>query len=71
MFLKVDHSKNQPNMKTRLKVSTKYILRNALNKKKPICSYISLIFSKSNFNENNAILITILSNVGALSYHQR
>ena len=34
MFLKVDNSKNQPNMKTRLKVSTKYILGNALNKKK-------------------------------------
>ena len=58
-------------MKTRLKVSTKYILRNALNKKKPICSYISLIFSKNNFNKNNAILIAILSNVGAFCYHQR
>ena len=58
-------------MKTRLKVSTKYILGKALNKNKPICSYISLIFSTNNFNKNNAILITILSNVGAFRYHQR
>ena len=40
MFLKVDNSENEFNMKKRLKVETKIILRNALHKKANMLIYL-------------------------------
>lgn len=51
MFLKVDNNENEPNMKARMIVETKYVL------KKPTYSCISLIFARNNFNKSNAIFI--------------
>ena len=47
MFLKVDNRKNGPNVKTRLTIETKNILRNKLNKKTDILIYLVKSFQKT------------------------
>ena len=56
MLVKFDYSENEFNMKARLKVATKSILRNAL-REKPTCSYIPLDLSKIVLIETFSVLI--------------
>ena len=56
MLVKVDYSENEFNMKARLKVATKSILRNVL-REKPTCSYIPLDLSKMILIETFSVLI--------------